>query len=415
MITQFTVENFRSFKEKHTFSLIATKDKELSEGNTFEAEKGLRFLRSAVIYGANAGGKSNFFNALTFFLQFSILSGPRKQVADPIETEPFILSKQTGSAPSIFEIVFIIKDDDGETKYRYGFSVDKKQVLSENLYMVKNVREVLLFSRNFQEIEYTQYFREGSRGKQSVRNNCSLLSVCAQNNGVISTQIIKYFRKISILSGLYDPFFPDNENITPAYKEKIIKFLKNADIQITNFKTEPVSFPDNELSSLIKNKFPDFQMEKRLFGHTVYDGNVPISEHYFDENEESAGTQKLFFYSTYILEALEFGTPLFIDEFDSTLHPLIIENIIKLFNSSITNPNNAQLIISCHAVNIMTNKNFRRDQIWFCEKDEYGATYMYSLVDYKKESQDAVRKDSSYNKNYLQGKYGAIPYINDIL
>jgi len=115
------------------------------------------------------------------------------------------------------------------------------------------------------------------------------------------------------------------------------------------------------------------------------------------------------------LEALEFGTPLFIDEFDSTLHPLIIENIIKLFNSSITNPNNAQLIISCHAVNIMTNKNFRRDQIWFCEKDEYGATYMYSLVDYKKESQDAVRKDSSYNKNYLQGKYGAIPYINDIL
>jgi AAA15 family ATPase/GTPase len=348
-------------------------------------------------------------------MQFSVLSGPRKQVADPIETEPFILSKQTESAPSIFEIIFIIKDDERETKYRYGFSVNKEQVLSENLYMVKNVREVLLFSRNSQEIEYTQYFREGSRGKQSVRNNCSLLSVCAQNNGAISTQIIKYFRKISILSGLYDPFFPNNDNITPAYKEKIIKFLKNADIQITNFKTEPVSFPDNELSSLIKNKFPDFQMEKRLFGHTVYDGNVHISEHYFDENEESAGTQKLFFYSTYILEALEFGAPLFIDEFDSTLHPLIIENIIKLFNSSITNPNNAQLIISCHAVNIMTNKNFRRDQIWFCEKDEYGATDMYSLVDYKKESQDAVRKDSSYNKNYLQGKYGAIPYINDIL
>jgi len=126
---------------------------------------------------------------------------------------------------------------------------------------------------------------------------------------------------------------------------------------------------------------------------------------------ESSGTLKLFSYSDVILEALKEGTSIFIDEFDNMLHPLIIEGIVKLFNSSITNPKNAQLIISCHAVNIMTNKLFRRDQIWFCEKDQYGATDLYSLVEYK----EPVRKDASYNKNYLQGKYGAIPYIDEIL
>jgi AAA15 family ATPase/GTPase len=415
MIAEFTVENFRSFKEKYTFSLISTKDKELSESNTFEADKKLRFLKSAVIYGANASGKSNFFNALIFFLKFSVFSGPHKQVEDPIETEPFSLSKQTESAPSSFELIFIIKDDSGETRYRYGFSVNKEKVETEYLYAVYNVREVMLFSRNFQEIDYTPYFKEGARGKLSVRNNCAFLSICAQNNGEISAQIVKYFRRIGVLSGLYEPIFSQNENNQLDYKKKIVNFFIFVDIQITDYKTENVpvfgAIPDSELSALLKNKYPDAQMERILFGHTFYDDKTPSGVKYFDETVESAGTQKLFYYSSYILDALDKGTPLFIDEFDTMLHPLIIERIVKLFNSSITNPKNAQLVISCHAVNIMTNKLFRRDQIWFCEKNQYGATDLYSLVEYK----EPVRKDSSYNKNYLQGKYGAIPYFNEIL
>jgi len=415
MIAEFTVENFRSFKEKKTFSLISTKDKELSESNTFETEKNLRFLRTAVIYGSNASGKSNFFNALIFFMQFSVFSGPRKQAKDTIDTEPFILSKQSETSPSSFEVIFIIKKDDGETRYRYGFSVDKKQVISEYLYAVINIREVMLFKRSLQEIEHSTYFKEGARGKLSVRNNCTFLSVCAQVNGDISTQIIEYFREIAILSGLYEPFFSDNEEIHPSYKKKILKFLKNADLQITNYKTEKIplinSIPDDVFTTHFKNKLSDAQMKRILYGHAYFDGENPVGERYLDETVESAGTKKLFFYSRYIIESLENGTPMFIDEFDTMLHPLIIENIIKLFNSPMTNPKNAQLVISCHSVNIMTNKLLRRDQIWFCEKDKYGATDLYSLVEYK----EPVRKDSSYNKNYLQGKYGAIPYIDNIL
>ena len=415
MIAEFTVENFRSYKEKHTFSLISTKDKELSESNTFKSGKKFHFLKSAVIYGANASGKSSFFDALIFFLKFSVTSGPRKQVGDPIETEPFALSKQTEFAPSSFELVFLIREGSEEIKYRYGLSVSKGQVEAEYLFAVKNIREITFFTRNSQGIAFTPYFKEGTRGKPSVRNNCTFLSVCAQNNGEISAQIIKYFRGIIVLSGLYDPIFPRNENNQSYNKKKIVDFLRNADIQITDYKTENVSiygtFPDSELSAFLKNKFPDAQVERILFGHTLYNEKTPVGVIYLDATVESAGTRKLFSYSGAILDALEEGTPLFIDEFDTTLHPLIIEGILKLFNSPIANPRNAQLVISCHAVNIMTNKLLRRDQIWFCEKDKYGATALYSLVDYN----EPVRKDASYNKDYLQGKYGAIPYIKDIL
>jgi AAA15 family ATPase/GTPase len=415
MIAEFTVENFRSFKDRHTFSLISTKDKELSESNTFESDRKLSFLKSAVIYGANASGKSNFFSALFFFLRFSVYSGPNNQIEDPIETEPFVLSIQKESAPSSFEIIFIIKDNSGETRYRYGLSLDKERVLVEYLFAVNNVREVTLFSRNFQEIDYTPYFKEGARGKTSVRTNCSFLSVCAQNNGEISAIIVKYFRRMGVLYGINDSTPPQKGGNQPDYKKKIINFLKYADIQITGLKTERVpafgDIPDSELSALLRSKFPNAQQERTFYGHTAYDDETPIGEKYLDELVESTGTRKLFSYTSYILGALEKGTPLFIDEFDTMLHPLIIERIVKLFNSSITNPKNAQLVISCHAVNIMTNKLLRRDQIWFCEKDKYGATDLYSLVEYK----EPVRKDSSYNKNYLQGKYGAIPYFNEIL
>jgi AAA15 family ATPase/GTPase len=415
MIAEFTVENFLSFKERQTFSLVSTKDKELLESNTFESDKKIRFLKSAVIYGANASGKSNFFKALVFFLNFSVYSGPYTQIDDPIKTEPFALSRQKENAPSSFEVIFMIKNGSKETRYRYGFSVSKEQVESEYLFAVYNTREVRLFSRNLQEINFSSYFKEGARGKFSVRNNCAFLSVCAQNNGEISAQIIAYFRKTVVLSGISDLKYIKNNNIQTDNKNKIVNFLKYADIQITDYKTKSVSifndFPDTELSTFLRSKFPNRERERIQYGHTVYDEETPVGEKYLDESVESAGTQKLFSYSSYILTALENGTPLFIDEFDTTLHSLIIEGIVRLFSSPISNPNNAQLVISCHAVNIMTNKLFRRDQIWFCEKDQYGATDLYSLVEYK----EPVRKDSLYNKNYLHGKYGAIPYVNEIL
>jgi AAA15 family ATPase/GTPase len=399
MIAEFSVENFRSFKEKRVFSLIPTKDRELSESNTFELDKKLRLLKSAVIYGANASGKSNFFSALGFFLYFAVNSGPRKQIEDPTGAEAFAFSKQTEGQASSFELIFYLLDDAGQNvRYRYGLSLTEKEVVNEYLFAVHKVREVNLFVRDGQRITNTPYFKEGGRSKQSVRNNCSFLSVCAQHNGEIAAHVIKYFNSLEITSGIRDFRSVTKKEIkNQKYRQRILDFLQYADIQIKNLKSE--------------EKTMEFDEEKIFFGHTLYDGEQPIGEKYLSEEDESGGTIKLFSYSIPILNALENGTPLFIDEFDTMLHPLIIEAIIKLFNSPVSNQKNAQLVISCHAINILTNKLFRRDQIWFCEKDQFGSTDLYSLVEYE----EPVRKDASFNKNYLQGKYGAVPYINEIL
>jgi len=432
MIAEFTVENYRSFKKKCTFSLISTKDKDLSGDNTFKLNKNLHLIRSAVIYGANASGKSNFFQALDFLLFFSIKSGPSMQIDEPTGTDVFAFSKQTENKPSFFEISFyIIEDTEIKVKYRYGLSLTENEIVKEYLYAIYNVREVNLFNREGQEINITSYFKEGNRSKQSVRNNCSFLSVCAQNNGKISTEIIRYFKNMFVNSGIYNNSYITGKMLKDQKnKNKILKFLQNADIQITGIKTEIMHLNSKDYEApevpeiqaflnFLKKEMPGIEeQEKFYFGHPFYDGKKVIGEKYLSENNESDGTQKLFSYSLPILNALEKGTPIFIDEFDNSLHPLIIENILRFFNSSDFNKKNAQLVISCHAVNIMRKDLLRRDQIWFCEKDEYGATDLFSLKKYN----DPVRKDASYNKNYLQGKYGAIPrkysdipYFNEIL
>jgi AAA15 family ATPase/GTPase len=420
LIAEFTIENFRSFKEKQTFSLLAAKSRELLNSNAFEVDNRRRLLKSAVIYGANASGKSNFFYALVFFLRFAVWSGPRKQAGDIIEIDHFYFSKQTEHGPGSFELIFYLKSADGKNiRYRYGFTITNEEVIAEYLFAIYNTREVTLFTREKQDIVTTNYFHEGSRIKSSVRSNCSVLSVCAQHNGDISTKIIQYFREILVTSSLSD--------ITSITKKKLISSDDNARIQVLNF----LHYADIQVKELMVKhdladinelppemsdnykKTPQAKLPEEityLFGHDYFDGGEKIDTALIPESQESKGTQKLFAYSIPVISALENGTPLFIDEFDTQLHPLILENIIKLFHSPEKNKNNAQLVISCHAVNIMTNKNFRRDQIWFCEKDQYGATNLYSLVEYD----EPVRNDAAFGKNYLQGKYGAIPYINEI-
>jgi len=420
MIAEFTLENYRSFKEKQTFSLLATKNKELLDSNTFEIDKKQRLLKSAVIYGANASGKTNFFCALAFFLRFAVWSGPRKQAGDAIEIDYFYFSKQTEQGPASFELIFYLKNTDGKNiRYRYGFTITHEEVIAEYLFAVYNTREVTLFTREKQDIVITHYFHEGNRIKSVVRSNCSVLSVCAQHNGDIAKSIIQYFNKILVISGLIDiPYTKRllNTSTDDNTRVQVLNFLHYADIQVKELviKHEPLDV--NEIPSEMLDYYRRNPQEKPpekityRFGHDYYDGKEKTNIALIPESEESAGTQKLFAYSIPIIFALENGTPLFIDEFDTQLHPLILENIIKLFHSPDINKNNAQFVISCHSVNIMTNKNFRRDQIWFCEKDQYGATNLYSLVEYD----EPVRNDASFGKNYLQGKYGAVPYINEI-
>lgn len=413
MFVEFTVSNFRSFKEPHTFSLVASKNKEHLEENTFLVNEKTRLLNSAVIYGANASGKSNFFQALSFFLKFAISSGPKLQIGDSINTEPFLFAKQNANEPTAFELIFFFNG----IRYRYGLSVNTEMVQHEYLFAVIKVREVTLFTRVKQEIQINPtYFKEGQKIKEAARENASFLSICAQLNGDIAKSLISYLQNYIVTSGLSTHGrYTSQKIIEKKGRDAVIKFLSFADIQIKDIKTESVNMDfselgDKEIVELFKKKLAGAKEEKVYFSHTVYNGTEAVDTQFLDIGEESAGTRKLFEYTGSILDTLERGSPLFIDEFDSRLHPLIIEAILKLFNSTSTNPSHAQLVVSCHAVNIMTNKLFRRDQIWFCEKDQYGATDLYSLVEYD----EPVRNDASFGKNYLQGKYGAVPYLGEI-
>ena len=237
MLVEFSFENFRSYKEKQTFSLLASKDKSLLLENTFNVEKNINLLKTATFYGANASGKSSFFMALSSFLEFAVLSGPQGQQGEPIKIAPFMLDIDKQTAPTSFEIIFFTSTQASYTRYRYGIKIDRTHIIEEYLCALNNVREVFLFTRENQKISYNKkFFPEAETfSTKTVRENASYLSVCAQNNGNISGAIINYFRKIIITSGINPPpIFTLNQIEKGDNLPEIVNFLHFADIQLVN-------------------------------------------------------------------------------------------------------------------------------------------------------------------------------------
>lgn len=429
MLIEFSVGNYKSFKERVTFSMVAAnivaKDKTIDEDNVFAVDSELKLLKSAAIYGANASGKSNLYKALSFMKWFMINSSKETQSTEQIGVELFRLSTETENQPSFFEIVFILDNK----KYRYGFEANRERVVSEWLYYVPKSRKTKLFERELDNIHSIKtYNAEGI--EKRTRRNALFLSVSAQFNVEIAENILDWLtRKLQIVSGLnvgnYQNhtvgYLQNNEN-----KYEIIKLIKKLDLGIDNielaetekkigffmtikkadiFKENPNLFKDANNLEDILNVTISIKTIHQKFDH---EGNY-ISPELFDLNkQESEGTQKVFAMAGLLVDTLEDGKILVIDEFDARLHPLISLAIVNLFNSREINPNNAQLIFMTHDTNLLSNKFFRRDQIWFTEKNRYGATDLYSLVEYK------VPNDASFESDYIKGKYGAIPYIRSL-
>lgn len=397
MLIQFSVGNFLSFKEQSTLSLVASALKDiqiLSEDVIFNiGETDLALLKSATIYGANASGKSNFIKALDFFKWYVINSSKDIQAGERVNVESFRLSSSTVEEPSYFEAIFC----NTEYQYRYGFETDENMVHSEWLYQKANkkrAKEVELFYRDEDGFNIHSKFIIGKEliNKQMVRTNALLLSVAAQFNDVVAVEIVKWLNDTTIISGSNEKNIWDLAAIRLddlKMKQRIVDFSRYADLGIEN-----IEKVNNAITSM----------------HTQYDdeGNeVKLINFPFKKNE-SEGTIKYFSLAYPIIDALDNGKRLIIDEFDSKMHPLLTCRIIALFNSKETNPKNAQLIFTTHDTNLLSASIFRRDQIWFTQKDRFGATELYSLAEYK------VRNDASFEKDYLSGKYGAIPIMGDL-
>lgn len=421
MLIQFTVGNYLSFKEPVTLSMMATDERakfeKLDKNNVFKIDDELSLLKSAAVYGANASGKSNFVKAMAFMRWFIINSSKNTQVTDLIDVEEFRLSTETEGKPSFFEIVCIL---DGRI-YRYGFEVDKKRVISEWLFHVPKVKESQLFNRNGNDIEMTKIFKEGNLIVDKTRINALFLSVNAQFNGKISTKILRWFESnLNVISGIHSDVY---KNLTieyfqiRQYTNEILKLIQKLDLGIDDIKIDTRKVSADTLPNFIPEDFRQFILNSEMQAnniqtfHKKYDseGNVvspAILD--FDENE-SEGTKKLFAFAVPILDTLKNGEVLVIDELDARLHPLMTRTIIDLFNSNDTNPHNAQLIFMTHDTNLLNKTIFRRDQIWFVEKNRQGASDLYSLVEFK------VDKNSDFENDYIKGKYGAIPFIGNFI
>jgi uncharacterized protein len=402
MLIEFSVGNYRSFKEKVTFSMVAAnlvaKDKQLDENNVFTVDDDLKLLKSAAIYGANGSGKSNLAKALIFMKRFMNDSSKETQSTEKIGVEQFKLSVELENKPSFFEIVFLMND----RKYRYGFEATSESIIAEWLFHVPKARETRLFERKNDQIAVARAYK--SHGlEQRTRHNALFLSVSAQFNVQIAEDILAYQRSdLNVISGLADKQYRkytvsclgDDQN-----RNEILSLIEKLDLGFRE-----VSVVVDEITAASDWSHPI----KTIHSTFDKDGNTTSKEIFDLDEQESEGTKKIFALAGPLIYILKNGATIVIDEFDASVHPLINQAIAQLFNSPETNPNNAQLIFMTHDTNLLSKKLFRRDQIWFAEKDRYGATSLYSLAEYK------IRNDASFESDYIKGKYGAIPFIGDL-
>lgn len=393
MILLFKVENFLSFKGEQTLSMQSSTMKDVEVGSVQLYDSGLTVMESAVVYGANASGKSNLIKALSFFKHVVTTSFMQSQAGEEIDVENFRLNTTTANEPTMMEATFT----DGEFLYRYGFELDRNRVHSEWLYQrlcKKRAKEVELFSRDGDAISVhikCPLIQE-LVNKKMIRQNALLLSVAAQFNDVTAVKILGWLADTSIL------FCSDDERLW----ENAIRHLDNAEMRkrITTF----AKYADLGIEEIEK---VDNHIVSR---HSQYDdnGQEASSVSFAFTKNESEGTIKYFSLAYPIIDALDKGKRLIIDELDSKLHPLLIQRIVALFNSAETNTHGAQLIFTTHDTNLLSAGMFRRDQVWFTQKDSQGATELFSLVEYK------VRSTAAFEKDYLQGRYGATPILGNM-
>ncbi len=410
MLVKFSVSNFLSFKEKASINLSATSLTEYRNDNIFQSPiNDLGLLKSLIVYGANSSGKSNLFKALGFMKRFILNSSKDSISGDEIPVEIFKLSSETMLQPSFFELEFIIEN----AKYRYGFEVDSKKVHSEYLYYQIKTKEYLLFDRKFQKIELGKKIEiENEKLFDITRENALFLSVCSQFNDKRSNLILQEIRNFVFIGDDFRSNYTAKLLDDKQFNLMVNNLIKGANLGFNEIKIEKVSTEEllskSNLPKELYKIFTKSVAENTIIStkHFVYDENKKIiGEQYFDlDTHESLGTRKFFALAGPIIEALTNGTILFIDEFDSRLHPELSKAIIKLFNSCENNPYQAQLIVASHNSTFInsTNKLFRRDQIVVAQKNKFGITRLESLFEKK------VRKDASFEKDYLSGKYDGV-------
>lgn len=415
MLIEFSVGNYRSFSEKRTLSMEATSITEFPQ-NVVKSSKG-KLLKCAVLYGANSSGKSNFLRAMSMMKK--IISTSFKQSSNSsIPFDPFLLDTTFFNKPSFFEIVFLIDN----VKYRYGFETTATEVVEEWLFETIKRKEYLLFVRAANEISVSSRFQEGANLESRTRNNTLFLTVIDQFNGKTANKILRWFNRFNIIDGVSHSDYraitfhmledeKTRKLLTGYYKQLNLGF---EDINIEKEIFDSHKFSEDIPEDLLKQIITDLEGKTVISltssHHVIGDVNkLGNGVRKFDvRRQESSGTNKIIDLSGVIFDTLITGGILVIDELDAKLHPFLARSLVELFQNVEMNVNAAQLIFATHNTNLLSQGELRRDQIYFTEKNESKGTDLYALVEYK------VRKDSAFEKDYIQGKYGATPFFKNL-
>lgn len=414
MILSFRVKNFRSFSDDAIISMRPIKAYKEHEGNIYQHNKNVEILKIAGIYGANSSGKSNFIRAIGC-MRYILFDSLRRSSVDEIDAETFELDAKKKRSPTEFDVEMLIDN----YVYRYGFSVRRDRVIAEWLYRsLGGQRSVVqtLFIREKDSIltADSRLFGEGSRFDiTTLLPNALLLPRLDQLNNSIAKAVMGWFRNLKVLSGLssfsyaeYSVRHVDNVE----FREKMKAIIRLADSSIENISVDMQRIDINELPQDFRRKLLNEKRDGFVEARTVLVERRDVQGNHvpFDLDEkESEGTKKIFEMSGPLVDILNSGAILVIDELEAKLHPALTRKLLSLFQSERWNPKNAQLIFVTHDVTLLRYAKLRRDQIWFCEKGKECRSELYCLAEIK--SSARTRQDDNIEKRYLEGRYGALP------
>jgi uncharacterized protein len=418
MLIEFKVANYRSFRDPQTLSMVANASKEHMLKNTVDS--GIKELRrlvlSAAIYGPNAAGKTNLLRAMQF-MQGLVVNSATTPPTTNLPHDPFKLTAATRNGMTDFEIAFIQE----RTRYEYGFSLGAKRIEHEWLIAYPRGRGRRLFDRSYNEKRekyewsFSSFFT-GSRAvwSEATRDNALFLSTAIQLNNQQLKPVFEWFQKrLVVIVGSVSL----NAALTlklldqPDGKERLLPFLREADSGIADveIQREPIPAGSGFMMSagpipLIEQPQPNapLQLVRVTFSHPSTDGESVK----FDLLEESNGTQALFRSAGAWLNVFTNGEVLVFDEIDTSLHPLLTRFLIEQFHSEESNPNAAQLIFSTHDTTLLDLELFRRDQLWFVEKQKDACTRLFPLIEF------SPRNDEVIERGYLRGRFGALPVLS---
>lgn len=420
MLIEFTVHNFLSIREPATLSLVKGSGDELQDTNVMvpDAPGTPPLVRSAAIYGPNAAGKSNLIKALKVMEKMVRESARESQAGEPLPVTPFLLDEGSAVKPCEFEVHFISEG----VRYQYGFAATRERVTEEWLLAYPKARPQRWIDRRYDEDRQTYVW--GSMDKltgkkqlwqEATRPNALFLSTAIQLNNQQLQPVFKWFSDTLHVAGFgrWHPGFSIELCEDEGARKEVVSFLRAADIDIDDVELEKEKFDikalPNDMPDSVKDELARKLKDKSIVSvktvHILDSGRKVL----FDLEDESDGTQKIFALAGPWLDTLEHGYVLIIDELHDNLHPLIVRFLVKLFHDPETNPRNAQLIFTTHDTSILNQEVFRRDQIWFCEKDESRSTSLIPLTDFRPR-----KKVENLERGYLSGRYGALPYVRGI-